>query len=480
MPFSTRYATSASGTGWTNASNANADDAAYATYTIAAKNTTGNLNTLGNFGFDGVLPATATISSVVLEVQHKVSTTASVAHLECAVSLGGAVGTYNTDSTEPTTDTIRSYTLTRPLGGAWTRADLLDGTFTVLLRARSGNSNTSATYSWDYARVTVTYTDNKSASPAAGVLRLVGQAPTLRVLSTNWFVRVTDGANTWAPRESGAAGRVAPSAGTLRVVGQEPLVSSSGAAATIDGGGEINYFVEAFFSGAYEVFGGVSQSFTAYYTVILETSPATGALRFVGQTPTASVSDVGKVAAPSVGTLRFVGAAPAVVNSANLTVAPGSGSLLFVGQAPEAVLGYRIVNPEPGVLRFVGNVPASILPTYAYPQTGTLRFAGNASEITRFVFPVPGVLRIRSFARVGRAFTATYQVFSEYAQQDFLARYLVNGSVSTDFTAAYQVQSAVCSIRFASTARRTVVQARASGLRLTARKRTIRIKTCAS
>lgn len=154
----TEYASAASGAGWTTPTNANADDAAYATYTIAAKNTTGVENLLENFGFDAVIPVGAAISQVALEVQHKVSTNAGIAHLESAVAVGGTTGTFNTDSTKPTTDTAVAYTsVARPGGGAWTRDDLLDGTFTVRLRARSGNNATSVVYSWDYARVVVTY-----------------------------------------------------------------------------------------------------------------------------------------------------------------------------------------------------------------------------------------------------------------------------------------------------------------------------------
>lgn len=159
MTIATEFASGASGTSWTNPTNANADDGAYATYTIAAKNTTGNVNTLTNFGFDSSIPSGATINSVALEVQHKVSTTGGIANLECTVAISGTPGTYNTDSAEPTTDTIRTYSsLARPGGGSWTRNDLLDGTFTVLLRARSGNNATSVVYSWDYATVSVDYT----------------------------------------------------------------------------------------------------------------------------------------------------------------------------------------------------------------------------------------------------------------------------------------------------------------------------------
>lgn len=164
MPSITEYASAASGTSWTNATNANAEDATNATYTIAVKNTTGNVNILSNFGFDSSLPADAIITSVTLEVSHFVSSTGGIAHLESALALNGTPGTFNTDSTEPTTATAVVYSNhARPGGGTWTRADLLDAVFTVQLRARSGNSATSVVYSWDYARVVVVYTQPKVA-----------------------------------------------------------------------------------------------------------------------------------------------------------------------------------------------------------------------------------------------------------------------------------------------------------------------------
>ena len=104
-----------------------------------------------------------------------------------AVAIGATVGTFNSDGTEPLADTIATYSnVTRPGGGTWTRADLLDGTFTVRLRARSGNNATSVTYSWDYAKVTVDYTSGATGTSAislmaatvagTGKLKFVGRA----------------------------------------------------------------------------------------------------------------------------------------------------------------------------------------------------------------------------------------------------------------------------------------------------------------
>lgn len=219
MSTVTEYAGAASGTSWTNATNANADDGAYATYTIAVKNTTGNVNTLSNFGFDSSIPSGSTINSVTLEVEHKVSGTGGIAHLESAVAISGTPGTFNTDSAEPTVDTARSYNSARPGGGSWTRNDLLDGTFTVQLRARSGNNATSIVYSWDYARVVVDYTAPVTHA-TSGVLTgpgstVTGSAARTRVHATSGVLTgpgaVVDGsaARSGEPVEHATSGALA-------------------------------------------------------------------------------------------------------------------------------------------------------------------------------------------------------------------------------------------------------------------------------
>lgn len=160
MATATKFPTAtAVTTSWTTPDNIKVDDGAYATYTIAAKSTTGTAMQQQTYGFDAAIPVGSAINSVTIEQQVKTSTTSSIANLECAVEVSGTIGTYNTDSSEPATDTIDTYTnQARPGGGSWTRADLLDGVFTTRVRARSGNSSTSCTYSWDYVKVTVDFT----------------------------------------------------------------------------------------------------------------------------------------------------------------------------------------------------------------------------------------------------------------------------------------------------------------------------------
>jgi hypothetical protein len=156
----TQYPTSdtaVSGT-WTSPTNVQASDSAVASVTIAAKNTTVDRQQ-GNFGFDAQIPVGSTINSVQIEVRHRVSSTSGIAFLENLAQISGTAGAVNSESGEPTTLTPATYSAyARPGGGSWTRADLLDGTFTTRIRARSGNNATSVTYEWDYLRVTVDYT----------------------------------------------------------------------------------------------------------------------------------------------------------------------------------------------------------------------------------------------------------------------------------------------------------------------------------
>jgi hypothetical protein len=155
----TKFAAGASGTSWVNPTNILADDGNRATYTIAAKNTTGNALTLSSFGFDSEIPAGAIINTVNFLAEYHVSTTSGIAFVEFTTALSGTPGTYITDSTEPTLVgvTITVSNMARPGGGSWTRADLLDSVFTVLIRARSGNNATSVTHSWDCLQVYVDY-----------------------------------------------------------------------------------------------------------------------------------------------------------------------------------------------------------------------------------------------------------------------------------------------------------------------------------
>lgn len=150
--------TAVSGT-WSNPTNAYSNDDADVSITRGTTKNSQDDRRYGTFGADGQIPAGSTITDVKLEVEHYLATTNNICFLECAVRVSGVDGSFNSDSTEPTTRTARSYPAqARPGGGGWARADLLDAAFEVTLRARNGNSNASNTWNWDYVRVVVTYT----------------------------------------------------------------------------------------------------------------------------------------------------------------------------------------------------------------------------------------------------------------------------------------------------------------------------------
>lgn len=158
MATMTKYPTTdtAVSGGWTNPTNVQADDSAVASINVASKNNTFDREQAG-YGFD-TIPDGSTINTVTIEVEHRVTNTSNIAHLENIAYVGGVAGATNTDSLEPTTLTARTYAYSRPGGGSWTRADLLDGTFKTRIRARNGNNATSVNFEWDYIRVNVDYT----------------------------------------------------------------------------------------------------------------------------------------------------------------------------------------------------------------------------------------------------------------------------------------------------------------------------------
>lgn len=147
--------------GWdADEANAYADDASYAT-TAPSTNSTESVE-YGNFGFDGEIPAGATINSVTIQLQWKVSTTSSKATLLVDPLVNnGAVGTQHSDATEPVADKDTSYVNDY---GSWDRGKLLDGAFEVRVGAKRGTGSTGYTMSLDYVRVVVDYTANTAPS----------------------------------------------------------------------------------------------------------------------------------------------------------------------------------------------------------------------------------------------------------------------------------------------------------------------------
>ena len=142
-------------TGLTNPNNAHADDTSYATC-APAKN--GRISSdYAGFGFDAQISAGSTINSVKLIYLFKVSVNTSVANANIAYVTGGAHGSLNQDATEPLAD--KTVTVDVTSARSWVRDDLLDATFKVHLEGHRGNNNTSVTFSFDFVKVEVDYTE---------------------------------------------------------------------------------------------------------------------------------------------------------------------------------------------------------------------------------------------------------------------------------------------------------------------------------
>lgn len=110
---------------------------------------------VGTFGFDADIPVGATITQVNI-VARGTASSGAAAHTATpyiSSTAGDAINCNNTTLT-----TVTSNAVNRPGGGAWTRADLLNGTFTVRLRSLHPNNTTSRTYQWAYVTVEVVYT----------------------------------------------------------------------------------------------------------------------------------------------------------------------------------------------------------------------------------------------------------------------------------------------------------------------------------
>jgi len=91
---------------------------------------------------------------VTVSVEWKVSTTASIATLGAGAWVGNAAyGSELVTTAEPTTDTTQMFSVS-----GLTRAQLLNGTFAVRVRASRGTSNTAFSASLDALSVAVTYT----------------------------------------------------------------------------------------------------------------------------------------------------------------------------------------------------------------------------------------------------------------------------------------------------------------------------------
>jgi hypothetical protein len=154
--FPTTNAAKGTDTQWTNPSNAHADDGVNAVG--ADPGPTGLVfgNKWGTFGFGAVIPVGATITKVQVIIEDGITGIGVNGHLNTQPIVGGTDQTLRGDfsglETYPVVHTV-DHTADR----AWTRADLLDGTFEVNVRfvADVINGNTC---NLDYVKVEVTYT----------------------------------------------------------------------------------------------------------------------------------------------------------------------------------------------------------------------------------------------------------------------------------------------------------------------------------
>ncbi len=166
--------TEVSGSPWTTPANIETETTDYASKAIAVKNTTYELAGT-NFGFStSVIPDDAIIETVNVRYRSYQTSTSNA-------STGGQPYISTTAGTEHTQNTAAATTLSwdataeRPGGGSWTPSDFRDGTLTVRLRAKQGNTNTSRTYYFDFVEVQVIFTvpvtwDGAALVAGAGVL----------------------------------------------------------------------------------------------------------------------------------------------------------------------------------------------------------------------------------------------------------------------------------------------------------------------
>jgi hypothetical protein len=300
-------------------------------------------------------------------------------------------------------------------------------------------------------------------------------------MAANWFPRLTGTAPTWATRLYVADGIISPSVGTLRIVGQVPAISSASGSGEIDGGGEIGYTVEQEFTAFYDVLAYVERDFVAQYQMTWATQTVVGTLRISGQIPTVAVSDVSWTVQGVGGTLRLVGQVPAVSNSGNVWAYPLVGMVRIAGQTPTSQLDSLAVSPQSAIVQIIGQRP-QISPVKLTTVVGTLRIEGNVpTAISPFeTYPSTGTLRIVAMGTVSTDFTATWQVNSVAAFQDFTALYGIGGGVSADFSSTWNIESTVQRIAVRTQQRRATATFRSRSATMRTRQRQIRISLSAN
>ncbi len=147
-----------SGGGFTAPTAVSADDGVYATGNVGVS-TVARGTAYGNWGFDALIPSGATISDVKYTYQYFVGTTGAVAgtaRVKARIS-GSDLANHDNTSQPLTPTTIGPTSIFSDK--SWTRADLLDGVFQVVLEIRKGSLATQA-FSFDFLEIAVTYSSS--------------------------------------------------------------------------------------------------------------------------------------------------------------------------------------------------------------------------------------------------------------------------------------------------------------------------------
>jgi len=179
------------------------------------------------YNFDFQVPTGATINSITIETRYKLSTNASTATFVMAATAGTTVrGTEYSDTSEPTTDTVRTTTNV----GTWTVEELnsnLSSGFNIRIGGTRGSSNTAVTGSVDYVKATVDYT------PAAVNATITGVAATSSADLIEPTLYVEASRSISAPiMEAGATSQVPSVLISLNSLVESVLLSSNAQAGT--------------------------------------------------------------------------------------------------------------------------------------------------------------------------------------------------------------------------------------------------------
>lgn len=332
-------------TGYTNPTNAYADDSVYAT---AAPGKNGVVNS--DYGFPAFttsdIPAGSTIDSVTAEIQFKVSTTSSIATQDLQLNNNGTLlGSMQTDATEPTTDKLLTHQVTTGIS----QSDLQTANF---IKARVGsqraNSNTAVTFSLDYVKLTVAYTvaSPVSVTPGVDALTMATFAPVVGTSDNQTVTPSVDALaiSTFAPTARLSANqKISPGASSLTLAGLAPAIDVTADQTVIPDAASINLSAVApsITSGLKIIPGAAALTSADFAPMVTATAnqtvtPNVGALSLSTFAP---ITGIGVRISPITGSLSLSGLTPAVMKTANVAVIPDAGVFALAGVTPTVAIG---------------------------------------------------------------------------------------------------------------------------------------------